>query len=202
MNKGKETGVIKYTSTWIKAEPLEINRIQELNEWRDKLYALNFIGENEDAIGYGNISIRSTKNEFIVSGSGTGKLKKLGVEHYTTVVNYDLENNSLEAKGPILASSESLTHAVLYELDESINAILHIHDATLWKKLLHRVPTTNSEVEYGTPQMAIEMVRLFAETDLRTIKILAMEGHTDGIIAFGKNLQEAGNLLLNAIHQR
>ena len=202
MNKGKETGVIKYTCAWIKAEPLEINRIQELNEWRDKLYALHFIGENEDAIGYGNISLRTIKNEFIISGSGTGKLNKLGAEHYTTVVKFDLENNSLEAKGPILASSESLTHAVIYESDETINAILHIHDAALWKKLLHCVPTTKNEVEYGTPAMAKEMIRLFAETELRTSKILAMAGHTDGIIAFGKNLQEAGAILLNAMNQR
>lgn len=42
----------------------------------------------------------------------------------------------------------------------------------------------------------------FAETDLRTTKILAMAGHTDGIITFGKNLQEAGAILLNAMNQR
>ena len=192
----KETGVIKFNCNWIKAAPLASDLIIDINNWRDKMFELRFIGVNDEDIGYGNISIRLNQKEFIISGSATGKLKKLTNEHYTKVVDYDLEKNSLTAEGPILASSESLTHAIIYEFDKNVNAIIHIHNTKLWNQLMNKVPTTNKDVEYGTPAMAMEMKRLFAETDLRNQKILVMAGHQDGIISFGKNLNEAGNQLL------
>ena len=192
----KETGVIKFNCNWIKAAPLASDLIIDINNWRDKMFELRFIGVNDEDIGYGNISIRLNQKEFIISGSATGNLNKLSNEHYTKVINYDLDKNSLTAEGPILASSESLTHAVIYECDKNVNAIIHIHNTKLWNQLMNKVPTTNKDVEYGTPAMAMEMKRLFAETDLRNQKILVMAGHQDGIISFGKNLNEAGNQLL------
>ncbi len=195
----KETGVIKFNCNWIKSEPLAPALLIDLNSWRNRMFELGFIGVNDEDIGYGNISIRLNENEFIISGSATGKLTNLTNEHYTKVVEYDLEKNSLSAVGPILASSESLTHAVIYEYDRSINAIIHIHNTTMWNQLMNKVPTTNKNVEYGTPAMAMEMIRLFDESDLRKQKVLVMAGHQDGIISFGKDLNEAGNQLLNLL---
>ena len=195
----KETGVIKFNCNWIKSEPLASGLLIDLNSWRNIMFELGFIGVNDEDIGYGNISIRLNENEFIISGSATGKLTNLTNEHYTKVVEYDLEKNSLSAVGPILASSESLTHAVIYEYDRSINAIIHIHNTTMWNQLMNKVPTTNKNVEYGTPAMAMEMIRLFDESDLRKQKVLVMAGHQDGIISFGKDLNEAGNQLLNLL---
>jgi L-ribulose-5-phosphate 4-epimerase len=193
----KETGVIKFNCNWIHEAPLNSYLIEDLNAWRDKMFDLSFIGVNDEDIGYGNISRRFRNNEFIISGSATGKLLKLGSKHYTTVTEFDLEKNSLTAVGPILASSESLTHAVIYQCDETINGIIHIHHYELWKKLMNTIPTTRADVEYGTPAMANEMIRLFGETNLKSQKMLVMAGHQDGIISFGKDLNEAGNQLLN-----
>jgi len=196
----KETGVIKFNCNWIKENPLDSELLRDLNLWRDKMFELGFIGVTEEGIGYGNMSVRFRENQFIITGSATGKLKKLGIEHYTKVVDYDLEKNSLTAIGPILASSESLTHAVIYEHDKNVNAVIHIHNLFLWKKLMDKIPSTNKNVEYGTPAMAKEIIRLFDQTDLKNKKILVMAGHEEGIISFGKNLNEAGNLLLKALN--
>jgi ribulose-5-phosphate 4-epimerase/fuculose-1-phosphate aldolase len=111
----KETGSIKFNCDWIKTAPLPFTVISELNEWRNKLYTLKLLGENADGIGYGNISMRYKENTFIITGSGTGKLKKLDQSHYTLVTGYSLKENSLNAAGPVLASSESMTHAVIYK---------------------------------------------------------------------------------------
>src|SRR5438093_11120110 len=108
-------GVIKFNCQWIKEEPLEIKWLEELNVWRDKLYNLGLIGVNKEGIGYGNISIRFRQHTFIITGSATGKFKKLTPEHYTRVTHYNFDENSLTTIGPIKASSESLTHAMLYE---------------------------------------------------------------------------------------
>lgn len=195
-----ETGVIKFNCNWIKENPLDNELIKDLNFWRDKLYKLGFIGMYKNEIGYGNISIRFQKNQFIISGSATGKFQKLTNEHYTKVVEYDLNKNSLTATGPILASSESLTHAVIYECEPSVNAVIHIHNLDLWKKLLNKVPTTKKEIEYGTPAMAREVIRLFKEKNLSEKKIFAMAGHEEGIVAFGKDLDEAGEILFASLN--
>jgi hypothetical protein len=44
--------------------------------------------------------------------------------------------------------------------------------------------------------MALEVKRLYRETVLPERRILAMGGHDDGIIVFGRSPQEAGQVLL------
>jgi ribulose-5-phosphate 4-epimerase/fuculose-1-phosphate aldolase len=194
----KEEGVIKFNCNWIKSEPLNVEDIKELNDWRDKLYNIGLIGVKE-GIGYGNISIRFQQNRFIITGSGTGKFKKLTAHHYTQVTDYNLEENTLTTTGPVKASSESLTHAAIYQCEKDINAVIHVHHFNLWNKLLKTFPATSSNVEYGTPAMAAEVLRLFTETNLSGHKIFAMAGHEEGIISFGKDLDEAGEILLEEL---
>jgi len=195
----KEEGVIKFNCQWTKSAPLTGTWINDLTVWRDKLYKAGLIGENEDGIGYGNISIRFQQNKFIISGSGTGKLKKLTEEHYALVTDYNVDENTLCATGPIIASSESLTHAMIYEYGGDINAVIHVHHLKLWKKLLKSLPATDENIEYGTPEMAKEITRLFNEQKLSEHKLFAMGGHSGGIVCFGKSLEEAGELLLNEL---
>jgi hypothetical protein len=66
----------------------------------------------------------------------------------------------------------------------------------LWRTLLDRVPTTSKSVAYGTPEMAHEIMRLFTVSDVRSRKIFAMAGHEDGIVTFGKNLEDAFDVLM------
>ena len=195
-----EEGVIKFKCNWIKEVPLDFELIKGLNEWRDKLYNANLIGKNKDGIGFGNISIRH-QNNFIITGSSTGKSSKLTAEHYTLVTQYDLDKNTLTAVGPIIASSESLTHAVIYEHQKNVNAVMHVHHSALWEKLLNILPATNKDVEYGTPAMAREIVRLFEESDLAEEKIFAMGGHEEGVVSFGKDLDEAGEKIFSWLAQ-
>jgi L-ribulose-5-phosphate 4-epimerase len=192
-----EEGVIKFNCQWTKSAPLEEACIKDLNVWRDKLYRLGLIGVNKDGIGYGNISIRLRNNEFIISGSGTGRFEKLTEEHYALVTDYDVEKNAICSTGSITASSESLTHAMIYECASDAHAVIHVHHFNLWKKLLNALPATAQNIEYGTPEMANEIARLFNEQNLSQHKILAMTCHYEGIVCFGKNLAQAGELLLN-----
>ncbi len=197
-----DEGYIKYQCNWINSEPVSFDRIAELNEWRLKFYELGLIGEYDNGIGFGNISIRySQSGQFIVSGTQTGNLSVLSEQHYTKVTNFDLERNCLTCYGPIKASSESLTHATLYQANPTVNAIIHVHHLELWQELMDKVPTTNKNVSYGTPEMAKEIIRLFQEDNLIETKILVMSGHEEGIISFGTSLEEAGNILLNRFNK-
>jgi L-ribulose-5-phosphate 4-epimerase len=197
----KDEGVIKFNCNWIKSEPLNVQEIKDLNIWRDKLYKLGLIGVNKEGIGYGNISVRFQKDKFIITGSATGKFEKLTPEHYTQVTKFSVEENTLTTIGPVKASSESLTHAMIYQCEKSANAVIHVHQLGLWQKLMLILPATNRNVAYGTPAMAREISRLFNETSLSTTKIFAMAGHEEGIISFGRDLNEAGQILLDQLMQ-
>lgn len=191
-----DEGYIKYNINWIN-EVLPIAVPNQLMHWRDKMHELKQIGHYADInIGYGNISVKTTKG-FLISGTQTGDVYPIQPEHFTLVTDYDIEANSVTCKGEIKASSESMTHAAVYEADEAINAIIHIHNQKLWEKLMDNVPTTKKEVPYGTPEMANEIFRLFKETAVQQEKIIVMAGHDEGIISFGKDLEEAGEILLN-----
>jgi len=190
-----DEGVIKFACDWEPGNPLDHAKVAELLEWRDRLFTLGFIGTYPNGIGYGNISQRQTSHAFVVSGTQTGHLPQTTPEHYTVVDRWDIEQNSLHCTGPIKASSESLTHAALYDYAADIQAIIHIHHAELWRSLQQVLPTTEVTVPYGTPAMAHEMWRLMEESDLSTQKILVMAGHEDGILAFGATLEEVGDRL-------
>jgi L-ribulose-5-phosphate 4-epimerase len=194
----KEIG-IKFNCRWMDEKPLDYKWLRDLNVWRSRLYKAGLIGVYPDGIGYGNISTRFQRSKFIITGTATGKLQKLNARHYTQVTDYSLDKNRVTCVGPIKASSESLTHALLYESDKDINAVFHVHHAGIWKKLLRVVPTTKATIEYGTIEMAREVRRLFKDTSLPLDKIFVMAGHEEGIVTFGKTMDEAGEKLLNEL---
>ena len=193
----RDEGYIKFNCEFIKEDPLAIHKLSEINLWRNKLYQLGLIGADADGIGFGNISIKSENNTFIISGSGTGNSAELTKNDYVLVESYDFMKNSLTCRGPVRASSESLSHAAVYECSPDTMAVIHVHHLTLWEKLLDTVPTTGLTIPYGTPEMANDIKRLFRESDFGGDGIIAMGGHKEGIISFGKTLETAGNILLD-----
>lgn len=192
-----DEGYIKFNCRWIEAGPVPKQKTDELNIWRDKLYERGLIGVYGNGIGYGNISTRAAGHTFIITGSATGAFHRLNENHYVLVNDYDLLKNSLTCTGPVRASSESLSHAAIYECSAQTNAVIHIHSQAMWDRLINEIPTTSEEVPFGTPEMADEIKRLFRDTSVAETKILVMGGHREGIISFGATLDEAGQVLLD-----
>ena len=189
-----DEGYIKFNCDWVKRPALSPNKLASINWGRKKMYDCGLIGVYENGIGYGNISERSAGEKFIISGSSTGGFKELDPRHYSLVHKIDVENNKVWCSGPIQASSETMSHAVIYQTCPEVNAVVHIHDLNLWKTLIHQVPTTNPLVSYGTPEMAKEIIRLLIQTDVRQhTGYFVMAGHEEGIIAFGENMEHAIN---------
>ena len=173
------------------------DRLAELNACRRKLLSLRLVGLDANGIGFGNLSIREgATRSFYITGSATGGLAKLSLEDWVRVVGYDFKKNRLRYEGTAVPSSESLTHAAIYESDASVSAVIHCHDSALWRTLLDRAPTTSKSVAYGTPEMAFEIMRLFQVSAVRTQKIFVMAGHQDGIVAFGNNFEDAFDVLM------
>lgn len=192
-----DEGYVKYQCRWINQLSVSDAEIEELNRWRAKLYSIGAIGQYDNGIGFGNISVRIGRSlEFIISGTQTGGLPHLTSDHYTKVTEFDWETNTVVCVGSIKASSETLTHAAIYSADSEVNAVIHVHYPQLWQKLLDRVPTTNPNCAYGTPDMAREIISLSQQPAVKAQKIVIMSGHRDGILTFGKDLDEAGGVFL------
>jgi L-ribulose-5-phosphate 4-epimerase len=188
---------VKFSYERVGAEIAPFDQLAELNECRRKLRELHLIGMDSNGIGFGNLSVRDgATNNFYVTGSATGGLSKLTLADCVRVVAHDFERNWVRYEGSAIPSSESLTHAAVYECDPMTSAVIHCHNSNLWATLLDRAPTTSKSVAYGTPEMAYEIMRLFKTSGVRTGNILVMAGHEDGILAFGKNLQDAFEVIM------
>ncbi|MGZ5021031.1 MAG: class II aldolase/adducin family protein [Chthoniobacterales bacterium] len=187
-----ETGVVKFSCEHVTRGLKPFAGFAELNACRQSLRENGLIGVDADGIGYGNVSMRDgLTSYFFITSSGTGRIAQLGLEHYAKVTAFDFDRNWIRCEGHVVASSESLTHAAIYECDPNVHAVIHCHSAEIWKRLLDAGAATGPGIEYGTPAMAYEVRRLFAPTNVRRGKVFAMAGHENGVVAFGSTLEDA-----------
>lgn len=193
-----DEGYIKYQSFWTKAPIPNASSAEVLDTWRRPLFDAGLIGQYEEfGIGFGNISIRcGGPGEFLISGTQTGHLAKTDKTHYSLVTSWSVHGNRVCCVGQVQASSEAMTHAAIYQLDLKIGAIVHVHSGELWRRHLDRLPTTDPDVAYGTPEMANEFRRLYRDTDFRKTKLAVMAGHEEGLLSFGTTLEEAAGRVL------
>ncbi len=195
-------GVIKFHDEWEQAPPPDDPRLQELCRWRNVLFRLGLIGATPEGIGYGNVSIRSGAGaRFYITGTGTGALPELTPQQCTEVLAVDIPRNTLRCRGPVRASSESLSHAALYLCSPAIGGVVHVHHRKLWNRLFGSAPTTAPSVPYGTPEMATELMRIYTMLGQPSVGLIVMGGHEDGLLAFGESLRQACDYLLRTLQQ-
>jgi L-ribulose-5-phosphate 4-epimerase len=182
-----DEGYIKFNCIWTAAEALPEEEIREINAWRQRLYQEKLIGAYPDGIGYGNISCLLEDGNILISGSATGNFPELGPEHYTQVTNINIDQNTVYCSGPIKASSETMSHAVVYRNLPQAKVVMHVHSLLFWKGLMEKLPSTSASVAYGSPEMAREIERLLKDPIILKEQIFAMGGHREGVLAFGED---------------
>jgi ribulose-5-phosphate 4-epimerase/fuculose-1-phosphate aldolase len=197
-------GYSKFSAAFVGAMTLEADALEGLNCWRERLRVLGMVGAFEAGelagVGFGNLSQRAARG-FLITATRTGQLPLLTIRDYCEVVSIDLERNTvsfLAMGNDITPSAECMTHGALYEADAEIGAVIHVHHNRLWRRLLNRYPTSSPDADYGTPAMARELRRLYQESELPRLRVAAMGGHEDGVIALGRDIDEAGKTLLKA----
>lgn len=185
-----DEGYIKYKSFWNK-EAIEMNFdvLKELNAIRSKLMKYNMIGKIPNGPGFGNISVRIDNEQFYISATNTGHLSTLTIDEFAVVSDVNIDTNSVWCSGMSNASSESMSHAVIYRAKPFVNAVIHIHHKTLWNKLKNVEKTTHIDTSYGTPELAKEIAVIVKENN--NSRLLVLGGHEDGIISYGNTLIEA-----------
>lgn len=203
-------GIIKFELLYTPGDPLPAEALEEVNCYRKMMHERGLIGQDPGrygGYGYGNISVRLAPfaapvhhRQFAITGTQTGNLDTLGPEHYAIISECEPAKNRIVATGPIKPSSESLTHGVVYDLDDDVRCVIHVHSPEIWHAAARLdIPTTAADVPYGSPEMAAEVERLFTETDLSKRRVFSMGGHEDGIVAFGRTAASAADALFREL---
>ena len=193
-------GYIKFFLDWSAGPAPAADEIAELENWRARLYGLRLIGVNNEGVGYGNISRRTgPAGQFLISGTQTGALPRLTAAHYTFITGFEIDGNSVVSCGPVKPSSESLTHAAAYRALPDAVAAVHVHHSGVWRALIERGAGTNPAAEYGTPDLAREIMRRLPELWNGAAVLIGLAGHADGVLAVGVSLKTAAELLLAEI---
>jgi ribulose-5-phosphate 4-epimerase/fuculose-1-phosphate aldolase len=205
-----DEGVIKFTADHQSTElapRLYGETCARLIAWREILFQTGLVGQDParyGGAGYGNVSGRvgglpgnPGARAFLVTGTQTGGRPCMALADFCVVQEYDDERNWVRSQGPIRPSSESMTHGAIYDLSPVIRFVLHAHCPVIWKQARAlRIPETDARVPYGTPEMAREVKRLYRSTALPDLRIFSMAGHEDGIIVFGRTVEEAGEVMI------
>lgn len=216
-------GVIKFSCRHrYERLPLEDETtITPLFKWRELLGSYGMVGGGDPSryqgAGFGNLSVRSPphlrdtsslnqsptpRSQFVITGSQTGHLDVMSVSQLAWVHSYSITQMSVESTGETLPSSESLTHAMIYQLRQEISWVFHVHSPELWRARDQlKLPSTPAHISYGTQEMAHAVERLFQEEGEPIHLILAMAGHEDGIISYGNTALEAGAAIIK-LYQR
>lgn len=196
-------GVIKFELVHAPAPPPAASLLRPLIAWRQVLARLALIGQDParyGGAGFGNVSRRVRGERFVITGSQTGGIDALEPRHFALVTACDPARNRVEARGPVPPSSESLTHGMLYALDPTIRFVFHVHSPEIWgARERLRLATTAPGVDYGTPAMAREIERLMTGGALARRPLIAMAGHEDGVLGFGRSADQAGTVLVRAL---
>lgn len=205
-----DEGVIKFAVEH-RREALPARRYGEaackLVAWREILAHTGLVGQSPQRYGgyaYGNVSARvgppsapRGRRAFLITATQTSGKEKLTLADLCVVERYDPVRHRLASCGEALPSSESITHGAVYDLGSHIRFVFHAHSPTIWRRARQlRIPESRPQVAYGTAEMAREVERLARETALLEVQILAMGGHQDGVVVFGRSAEEAGQVML------
>jgi hypothetical protein len=205
-----DDGVIKFTARHTR-EPLPARRHGELAcalvAWREIMIQTQLVGQDRaryGGAGFGNVSGRvgapssaRGARAMLISGTQTGGLTHIGLDHFCLVERYDYRANAVTSRGMVEPSSETMTHGAIYDLSPHIRFVFHGHGPVIWRHARSLgIPTSAESVAYGTPEMAEEVHRLYRSTALAETGIMAMGGHEDGIIVFGRTAEHAGRVLI------
>ena len=196
----RDEGTIKFKAEYIFGRPFQGPGISQLVEARNQLFDLGLIGVYDDGISFGNLSIRRRDPDggpsgFYITGTQTGYLERVDETHIAFADQCDISANSLRSTGPIQASSEAMTHYMIYTLDDRIQAVVHVHSSAMWTYWMSRAPTTGEDVPYGTPAMA-DAVEAIVLAENRPEGFLVMAGHEDGVLSYGPTLNRAMGIIL------
>lgn len=205
MTTAEREGVIKYRLHFVEQSiKLDSADLECFNHARGSMLHAQLIGcdpARYEGLGFGNLSVRLEGSQhFVISATQTGHLSQLGINDLAEVTRCDAPSNQLWAQGLAQPSSEAMTHAVIYQCCARVRAVVHVHSPDIWYHGARlALPATAATIPYGTPAMATAVAQLvarYSDKELAPAQAFVMQGHQDGVVALGADLQACTERLL------
>ncbi len=194
------SGIIKFRFNLKMSSPINEEHFLPIEKWRIIFHKMNLIGEYKTTnVGFGNLSKRLLVGEepFVITGTQTGHYPNLNGMQYCKVTKCNMTKLIIEAVGPIAPSSESLTHHAVYSKNPKINFVFHIHHIQLWNYMLkNKFPNTPEDIDHRSQAMIEAAKKCTQENEVGIFAISSSEG---SVIAYGKNAEDAGKLILETL---
>lgn len=178
--------------------------LHALRGWRRVLQRLELLGQTQGrygGLGYGNLSTRDPAEpaHFVITASQTSGTEDFGQQHLVRIVHANVARFWVDAVGQQPPSSESLTHAMIYQAAPDIGWVMHVHSPDIWRHSERLdLPVTPPEVGYGSAAMAEAVASLLGRHPRRPL-VFATAGHEDGVFACGASADAAGNALVDVL---
>ncbi|MDD2920484.1 class II aldolase/adducin family protein [Rhodoferax sp.] len=196
-----DDGVIKYSSQRLTGVMAPSAQLEQLNKARTTLFDLGLIGAYPNGIGYGNLSLRTSGQQFLITGSATGAIRQLQPDQFCLVESFSIDQNSVRSRGSLEASSESMTHGAIYAANPAVHCVMHVHSRLLFDALLaHHAICTSPGIPYGTPAMARAVAQLVAAQHSLPV-LFVMAGHDEGIVAYGADIGSVLAVLVDTLNR-
>ncbi|MDR2922818.1 MAG: class II aldolase/adducin family protein [Treponema sp.] len=193
-------GYVKYAAEHTMAAAIETPLWAKTPHWallnsaRTKLREMGLIGANSSGIGFGNLSVRVSGDQFLISGTATGAAAVLGPDGYCLISSFDIEKNRVVSTGPVKPSSEAMTHGIVYRSCPEANCVIHIHSRAIFDGMLRdNCPATPETAAYGTPEIALAIGRCVREAAKNEGSVV-LAGHDEGVIVYGPAVERALSL--------
>lgn len=173
----------------------EIKYKKQICDIGKRIYDKGFVAAND-----GNISIRISDNEFLITPTGVSK----GFLTPEMILKIDGEGNVLDGTPTYLPTSEMKMHLLVYQERLDIEAIVHVHPPYATAFAIAGIPLDQAIMpesvvylgtipiaEYGTP--STEEVPDAVKKHVHNHQGVLLENH--GALTWGKSLEHAYNLM-------
>lgn len=182
---------LKFKVNFISDEIPDEKELEELKKWCNQFEKNNLLRTSSNTT-LGNLSFR-IEDGFIITATSLKSKENLPNDSFVRVFNYDVYKNSLYVEGNKEPSSDSIMHYLIYNTRGEINAIFHgNNDAILKNAEKLKLSITKNETEQDAMGFANAVLDVLGDNNFVVIK-------NHGFVALGKNMKEAGELVLDIL---
>jgi ribulose-5-phosphate 4-epimerase/fuculose-1-phosphate aldolase len=120
---------------------------------------------------YGNLSFRTERNSFIITGICIGLKDTLSNDCFVEIHDCNTETKEILLSGTRPPSSETFIHFTIYQSRPDVNAVFHGHNPRITDNAsLLGIPETAEEVPYGTVELAESVKHILGSNNFIVIK--------------------------------
>jgi L-fuculose-phosphate aldolase len=178
---------VKFTTVYKEKSAPQHPDLETLKDWC-RLFHEKGLAPPYPGGSYGNLSFRTERDSFIITGTCIGLKDTLGNDCFVEIHDCNILTKEILVTGTRPPSSETFMHYTIYQNRPDVQAIFHGHNRQITENAaLLNIPETAEEVPYGTVELAESVLSILGENRFFVIK-------AHGFVSLGKDMAEAGGL--------